>query len=187
MAISPTDLSSTVFFVAVIALVYVRRILLSISGTPVSGTRLALYSVFVGVLFALAIVTGYSIVPWYLYPALGAAVVAAFFVAEPYVRSRVVVEERGAGRWVYRLSPIVPLVYVLLFVVRLLLDLFVLNLDPLVSSFGPVTVSAGAAAVLVVIDVLFALSTGLVLGRNVGVYRAYAARLRGPPASAPLP
>jgi hypothetical protein len=187
MAVSSGDVSTTLFFVVILALIYTRRIVLSYTGTPVSGTRIALYSAFVGLLFTFAVLTGYTLVPWYVYPVLAAALAGAFLVAEPYVRGRVVLEERSPGRWVYKLSPVVPLVYIVLFVVRLLLDLFVLNVDPLTYSYGSITVSSGAIWVLVAVDLLFAISTGLILGRNIGVYRVYAAKLHVPSAQAPLP
>jgi hypothetical protein len=186
VATAPPDLTPTLILLVIFALFYARRVVVSITGTVLSVGRLVGFSAFYGVLFVAAVVQGFTLLPDYLLGVDAAVAVGAAFLGELYVRGRVDAHERTPGVWIYRLSPIVPLVYLALFVVRLLLDLFVLNLDPFVFTLTPPPVASQVLWILAVVNLLFALSTGLLLGRNVAVYRAYEAKLRAAASSKPL-
>ncbi|MGI0140982.1 MAG: hypothetical protein ACREBT_07580 [Thermoplasmata archaeon] len=85
---------------------------------------------------------------------------------------RVRIIERAPGEWVYLLGPLVPILYLALFLTRLSLDFIVLNVSPFTFTLTSSGLTPSAAATL---DLLFAVSTGLVVGRTIGVYRAYRA------------
>ncbi|MHB8352543.1 MAG: hypothetical protein ACYDFT_07665, partial [Thermoplasmata archaeon] len=73
--------------------------------------------------------------------------------------------------------------YLALFAVRLLLDLLILGINPFGGATLPATLTPATLAVVVGVDTLYAVSTGLVVGRSVGVYRAFQRKK----AAAPLP
>ncbi len=186
MTLPSSDISSTIVVLALFSFIYARRIVRSITGTRISVGQLFGFTGFYVALFLLAIVDGITLLPTYLLGAYAAVVIVAGVGAERYVRGRVDVHEQAPGVWMYRLSPIVPVVYLLLFIVRLLLDLFVLSLDPFVFTLSPPPVASQALWILAAVNLLFSASTGLLVGRNVAVYRAYQAKLRAAPAGQPL-
>lgn len=183
-----------------IVLLIARRTIRQVQGAPVSAGRMFGFAAFYVLLFvALAFGTLYAavtiwgsnayalLVPYVAVPA------AAGYLAVPYVERVVRFEERGDGRWYYRLSWHVPVLYLALFVVRLVAEVAVFGLSDLLISFPPPAPgSVAALVVLVVVDLLFGASLGLLLGRGIGVYRAHRAHLSRagsspPPTSPPLP
>lgn len=168
-----------------------------VQGTPYSPARLFGFAAFYILLFvAFAFTTLYSAVSYwgsdtYLLLALYVAVpVAAGVLARPYVRRIVQFEDRGDGQLYYRLPWHVPALYLTLFVSRIVAEFVVFGIAGLVFAFPlPTPPSAGALVILVVVDLLFGFSLGLLLGRGVGVYEAHRELPVGerPPASPPLP
>jgi hypothetical protein len=159
-------------FLVLLVVIVGRRTVLMVRGTTVSAARLAGYAVFYVVFFVLALAGSFSAVPLYWYAVDAAVVVLAALVAIPYVERVARIERRPDGQWYYRLGLALPLVYLALFAVRLAVDAFVLNVNPL----GPptaVSLSPFATDVLIAVDALFGVSTGLLVGRSIGVYRAY--------------
>jgi hypothetical protein len=170
-------------FLVLLVFIVGRRTVLMVRGTTVSAARLAGFAVFYVVFFVIALAGSLSTVPLYWYGVDAAAVVLAALVAIPYVERVVRIERRPDGLWYYRLGLALPLVYLALFAVRLAVDAFVLDVNP----FGPptaVSLSPFATDVLIAVDVLFGVSTGLLVGRSIGVYRAYRRAAMGAP---PLP
>jgi hypothetical protein len=181
LAVSPAD-QETLLLGALIGLVILRRAFAQYRGTPVSAARLLGFTLIYPLLFALvAGVESLPVLPLWSLAVDVAAAVAGTFAALRYVESRVTVYQEG-GAWMYRLGPVVPIVYVVLFLARLGLELGI-GIDP----FAPSTaaISTGAATVLEVVDVLFGFSTGLAMGRNLGVYEVWRRRSASP-APAPL-
>ena len=177
---APSALPATVLLVALVVFVFVRRILASLRGTRLSEGRLFGYAALVGAIFVLTTFAGITILPWYSF-VLDAAVAAGLAVVSYlHVQPRVVIERVGPDRWIYRLGPLIPILYLVLFVIRLGLDLVVLNIQPFGTSALPASLTPTTIAVFLIVDVLFAASTGLSIGRSVGVYREWQ-RLRASP------
>jgi hypothetical protein len=187
---------SALVFLALIVLIIGRRVAMMVRGAPVRTERILATAVLFSALFVLVLAESYFQVPWWTY-AIDAAVLAVTIVLTiGYVRRHVVFEQRD-GAWYYRLHPVIVVAYLVLFVVRLALDLVVLGINP----FAPPTSGpalAGTTLVLVaVVDALFSLSTGLLIGRSVGVVLEYRAKTAAgtlptpppppPPAASPLP
>jgi hypothetical protein len=180
----PPSAEESLLIAALIGLVLLRRAIAQLRGTPVSTGRLLGYAVFYGLLFAL--VAGVESLPILPLWSLGADIAAAAvgtWVAVGYVERTVTIYQEG-GRSMYRLGLLVPIAYLALFLGRLLLEIAI-GVDPFASA--STFLSPGAAAVLEAVDALFGFSTGLAIGRNIGVYRAWqrflAPPARGPPGS----
>lgn len=188
----PSNLDTTLVVLAVIVLILVRRTYYILKGSVASPARLVGYSAVVSILFALTVSFGVGVLPYFDFAIDGAVLLVAALLAVPYVRREVRFEQRPPStEWYYRLSPWIPLSYVALFVGRIGLLLAVLG--PSALEFLPVSTTLNPldVYVLATVDALFALSTGLLIGRNAGVYLALREKLAltpGPPAGgAPLP
>jgi hypothetical protein len=185
--LSNTDVT-TLVFVALIVLVVARRVVGMVRGVPVRPERMFAFAALYSGLFVLVIASSYAQLPAWSYAIDAAVAVVAAFAATLAVQQRVVVEWRD-GQWYYRLGMAIPVLYLTLFVVRIALELLVLGVSP----FAPPSttpLSGTAEVTLAVIDALFAFSTGLLVGRTLGVYLEYRKLSRaGPPkpASSPLP
>lgn len=181
-----SDYAPLAILLVVVVFIFIRRIIASVHGTRLTVARLAIYAGVVAAIFALTVATGYGALPWYSFPADVAVVLASAFLGANHVASRVEVYEDPPGQWRYRLGPLIPIVYLLLFVTRLLLDFLVLVYNPLSFSAIPGSLSPATQAVFVVVDLLFAVSTGLVVGRTIGVYRRFERKLRENVGGVPL-
>ena len=181
-----------VLFVAILA----RRAYLMVRGTPYAPERLFGFLGFYVFLFALvAFPTLYAAVATWgeygyllLAPYLAVPIVAAG-VATPYVRRIVRFERAEAGGWYYRLPWLIPVLYLALFVLRFTLEIVLFGLAVVTSFSLPTSVPPGLLVLLAGVDLLLAASTGLLIGRSIGVYQAYQ-RLPGAASGAtgtPLP
>ncbi len=182
MTAPPQATTTSLVLVLFVILLVVRRTIATARGARLRPSRLAVYSGFVVFVFVLTLLAGITAVPWYTLPIDAAVGVAAGFAGVAYTRRRVKVHEAAPGVWIYRLGWLIPLVYAGLFATRLALDLFLLDLNPFGGSLPSASVSSTTVVALAVVDALFALSTGLLVGRNIGVFEAYR-RVR----TAPLP
>jgi hypothetical protein len=197
MASPPPDASTAVIVLLFIVLILARRTYLMVQGTRYSTGRLFGFAGFYVLLFVvLAFATLYSSVATWGAIAYGliAAYVAVPAVAAllvvPYVRRIVRFERRENGAWYYRLPWHIPALYLTLFIVRIVAEFAVFGLAGLVFTFPlPAPPSAAALVLLVVVDMLFGFSLGLLLGRGVGVYQAHRdlPTAEGSPTSPPLP
>ncbi|MGI0054929.1 MAG: hypothetical protein ACREB9_03315 [Thermoplasmata archaeon] len=187
MSTETSDLGPVVIAILVVSFVFVRRIIATQRGARISEVRFVIYSAFVVAIFGLTILTGALVLPIWEIP-VDLAVLAAFVgVGAIYVGRRVRIVEQAPGEWVYLLGPLVPILYLALFLTRLSLDFIVLNVSPFTFTLTSSGLTPFAAATLAIVDLLFAVSTGLVVGRTIGVYRAYrAARAQAEARSAPL-
>jgi len=185
----PSAYTSTLVVLALIVYLIVRRTVAQIRGARYSTGRLIVFASFYVLLF---VVLGATTL-WVAYTVGGtagllllapyaAAVAVPAWVTAPYVQRIVKFETRESGERYYRLPPFVPVLYLGLFVVRFAFELVLFGPSlTLPTSFPP-----GLLDTLVGLDLLYGGSTGLLIGRSVGVYRAHAA-LRPPPAEPPLP
>ena len=196
-AAPPPSFVPGVVVLLLIVLLIVRRTVRQVSGDRVSFSRLFGFAALYVLLFvalaggtlyaavgawgpdAYGLVAGYVVVP-----------VVAGSLAVPYVERIVRLEERSDGRWYYRLSWHVPVLYLVLFLVRVGAEVAIFGAAGTPFAYPPpAPPSVGALEVLVGVDLLFGASLGLLLGRGIGIYRARRAhRARaesGPPAANP--
>ncbi|MCI4350960.1 MAG: hypothetical protein L3K15_05550 [Thermoplasmata archaeon] len=188
MTPSASDVAPTVIFLGLLIALLGRRFYQSVRGAKLSPASLLGFAGVFFALFALTVVSGY-----FLYPAYGlgglvvdaVVLVPSVYFGIRYTRRKVEVWRRPDGVWMYRMGVAIALVYLALLAARLLLDIFVIGIDP----FGPPsiapTLSVAAAASLLVVDALFAVSTGLLLGRNIGVYLVHGEAVRRGASPAP--
>ena len=173
---------TTLVFVAIFALLIGRRVVLMVRGAPVRPERMFAFAMLFVAIFVLVIATSITQLPLWTYGLDAIAAVAAGVSATIGVRQRVVLEFRN-GLWYYKLGVGILVLYLALFVARLALDAVVLGVDPFAGmppSVGPLSSLAGKT--VAIINGLFAVSTGLLVGRTVGVYLEYRKRLaEGPP------
>lgn len=191
---SPAALEPLVLLLLIIVLVLVRRTYYQLQGARFSAARLFGFAAFYVLLFVvLAFSTLYAAVAtWgssaYALLALYVGVpTAAGVFAAPYIERVVRFERRGDGQWYYRLSWHVPVLYLVLFLGRIVAEIAVFGLSAVLVSYPPpAPPSVPALEVLIAVDLLFGLSLGLMIGRGVGVYRAYR-RLPASEAAPPVP
>jgi hypothetical protein len=184
VALTNSDVT-TLVFVAIFALLLGRRIVAMVRGTPVRPERMFAFAALFAAVFVLVLLTSASQLPPWTYAVDAAIAVVSTVGSAVIVRRRVVMEWRD-GRWFYRLGAVIPALYLGLFALRLALDTVVLGVNPFGGAPGsPVPLSGTALLTVVVIDVLFAFSTGLLVGRTIGVYLRYREKLAaGPPTEA---
>jgi len=184
-----------VILLAVIVLVIARRTIRQIQGARYSVGRLVVFASFYVLLFvALASATLYAaVVAWgsdayvLLVPYLAIPLVGAYLTA-PYIRRVVHFERRGDGAWYYRLSWHIPVLYLALFTARIAAEIAVLGIAGAEPSIPPPPPpSVGALEVLIGVDLMFAASLGLMVGRGLGVVRAHRDLPAEPTASPPSP
>ena len=137
--------------------------------------RLFGFAAFYTALFALTLALAVAITPWYYFALDAAILLVAALLSVGYIRDHVRFERRSPGdvRY-YRLHPWVPIAYIVLFVTRIGVSLWVLG--PSAFEFvasSTVSLSVFDQFLLQLVDALFGVSTGLLIARSVGVYLAY--------------
>jgi hypothetical protein len=185
--------TSALVFLAIIVLIMVRRTYRLAQGTPYSPVRVFGFGAFSMLLFVyfaastiyVAIGTWGSIAYALAAPYLGVVVVAAL-VAEPRVRRLVRFEDRGSGAPYYQLPLVVPILSLVLFVVRLAVEIWLFGLSAIASFSFPTTLPVGALEILIAFDLLFGASIGLLIGRGLAIRRAFLDRSGAPTTPAPL-
>lgn len=176
MATGP-DALTTFALVGILVVLVAVRLYRMARGVPYSPVRIAGFLVVMLPLFGIAVASSLTILPpWSLVVDAGVLVGTAI-LALPFVERAVRFEQAPGGGWIVRLGFAVPALYLGLFAVRLALDFVVLGFNP----FGPLpvgmTLSTTSLVVFILVDGLFAFSTGLLVARSVGTYRAFQ---RGP-------
>ncbi|MGA8542747.1 MAG: hypothetical protein WB947_04315 [Thermoplasmata archaeon] len=181
-------------FVAIFGLIVLRRAYTLTHGTQVSEGRLlvlpALYIlIYAGELAAIDYGAIGSSVANQVYISFGLDAVlfaVGVFVSYGYTLRHVqLYRAEGETAWSYRLNPLLPVVYVVLFFVRTAIEAAVLNLSPFAhpSATALAAISLFSLYTLFAIDAMWGLSTGFLIGRNAAVYHEWQEKL-GPPASA---
>jgi hypothetical protein len=184
--------------VAIFGVIILRRTALLIYGVPATTGRLVflsgLYGLFYGIeLLSVAyagIGSGRGEVAAFALTADLLLVGVGIAVAYPLTRRHVVLYQTpGDPRWFYRLRPLLPVVYVVLFFIRAGLEVAIVGESPFTfpsaSEFD--ALSTVALATLFVVDALWGLTTGFLLGRNAAVYGEWQRHERSASPSAPLP
>ncbi|MCI4331641.1 MAG: hypothetical protein L3K19_07345 [Thermoplasmata archaeon] len=172
-------------FVGLIAVLLLRRAYLMIRGTEVNIPRLAGFTVLYIFLWGLVVFGTSPAPPWYSALLDVVIVVGTPWLTLPFVERRVELSRTPAGSWEYRLPLGVPLAYVLLFVLRLAVNLVVLGENPFIYPPPTVTLTPFTSALVATVDALFSFSTGLFVARGVAVYRVYRTRIASPPTPDP--
>lgn len=170
---------------AVLAIWIAARSYRSYQGRLYSPGRVMLFPVLILLLFAETEFETVVTVPWAfpLWTAVDVAVVVTAALATLPLAERLVrVSRRPDGEWYYQYGIELIAFYLGLWVVRLGLAAY---FDPASIEFAvPTTaLSSTASIVVVLIQALFSISSGLVIGRAICTYRLHE-RARG---SAPLP
>jgi hypothetical protein len=191
MAQMSSAFTDTLFLEVLIAVFILMRSVRTYYGRALSVPRLVIFPVLATVLWSAAEAsTAYSIPSSFpLWTTIDAAlVVAGAFVTLPIAPRLISVYQTPDGQWMYRYGIELIAFYLTSWIVRLALAAY---FDPSSLQFTYTTgppLSALAAAVMQVVEVLFSISTGLLIGRTVGTYRLYrSAVARAPPRSVPLP
>jgi hypothetical protein len=165
---------STGILLAIIVLVIVRRTYRMIQGARASPGYLFGFLGLYLVLLAFTLVSTIVLLPTYSAILDIVLVVIAGLAGYRWVLRHAKLEKRANGEWYYRLGPIIPIVYLVLFITRLTIDLVVLGLDPFdFYGSGTVSLTQTQIDITILVDALFALSTGLLAARSFGVYSAY--------------
>lgn len=182
-----TGLSSSeltaILIQAVIVLLIARRSYAMSQGVPFSRVRLLLLPILILVLWGVSELESIFLTPWavpYLI-VVDVAILAGTSVGFAPVAERMTsVGRDAAGNWTYRISFTLAALFLLAFVARLALAV---ALFPSSLQFGAPPSGFPAAAqqsVLAVIDAIFSLSAGLLVGRSLGVLRKWAAAQAAP-------
>lgn len=184
--ISNADLESYAIVVAILALVIGRRVVQMVQGAPLSIGRLVGFAAVYLALCALALGTDLLIEPWWV-GLLDVAIIVAIATALPSsIESGVSVYRGPRGVWYYKMGVWVPVVYLALFVGRIVIEIGVIGINPFAFSPFAVSFTTEQLTLLAIVDALFAVSTGLLLARSVAVYRSYhraqASEAKGGPA-----
>lgn len=186
------------FFIALIGLIILRGAYRVTQGVRVVIARLVVIPVIYIVLYvaelsavALAGSTA-SIAPAILGSSAVDAVlvvVGALLAYQYALRHVELYRVEGDPAWRYRMSAIIPIVYVSLFFARVALETAVLGESPLAfPSAGAFNgISPYALYTFFAVDALWGLSTGFLIGRSAAVYHTWRARLRNPPAPSSSP
>lgn len=107
-----------------------------------------------------------------------------------YTRRTTTIEETSTGRWMYRGGFALPVAWLALFLLRYAVELALLGRVYLLTLTYTHTVSIPTyAAALILVDALFSVSTGLVLGQVLGIWSAFHQRRgrKGEPAAPTVP
>ena len=191
---SLSSIAPEIFLLLIVVFILVRRTLRMLSGTRYSADRLIAFAgIYVLLFAALAAATLYAAsISWgpnalVLIAPYVALPVAAAWVVAPYVQRIVRFERRDNDEWYYRLTWHIPALYLSLFVARFFAEIVVYGPSAAFAFPPPAPPSGPALWVLIGVDLLFAISLGLLVGRGLGVFRAYRALPATPLPPSPLP
>jgi len=180
-------------FVVILGLIILRRSWRLTHGAPVTTGRLVaipvlyvlLYGITLATIGVTAVGTSLATLTFASFAADAALVAVGFVVAYRYTARNVhLYQADGQSQWSYRLSPLLPVIYVVLFFVRTGIETAILNESPF--SFPTASMFLGvstlALALLFSVDALWGFSTGLLVGRSAAVYHLWQQKLAAPPA-----
>jgi hypothetical protein len=185
----PSALETAIGIEAILVLWIGVRSYRSYQGRRYSGGRVLIFPVLILLLYLLTEFETISTVPWAfpVWTAIDFVVLVAAALGTIPIASRLVqVTRRSDGEWYYQYGIELIAFYLGLWVVRFGLAIYY---DPASIEFVAPTgapLSATASDVLVLIQGLFAVSSGLVIGRGVGTYRLYEQAQKGFATSTPL-
>lgn len=187
-SLSQADVSAIVI-IAIIVFYQARRTYALYQGTTYSTIRIFAFGTFTTIFFAFfAVETLYVAVSTWGSIALAlivpyAAIVVGFaFAIEPVVHRLVKFEDLGDGQVFYRLPIVVPLMTTVLFVIRVAVQIWVLGIASIATFTIPTSLPVDALVILIVFDLVYGISVGLLYGRGFGVRRAFLERGKVSPA-----
>lgn len=175
-------LIAEIVFPIAVAIYVARRVYRLTYGVRLRRSLLALFSLLYIGLFA------YSEIPeWIRFPVAATTIdavllVAGIALAVRFLRPRVYFELTAEGRWVYRASVVVLITWFVFFLARLFIEVAITGHIYLFGIPSARHLSVAYVLLLLSVDSLFAFSTGLLLGGNLGIflqYRAERARVEG--------
>lgn len=171
--VSSGDLETYGAFLAIFALIIGRRVVQMVQGAPLSVGRLVAFAVVYLALGGLALGADALIEPWWVVLVDVAVIVVAALLLPASIEAGVSVYRGPGGGWYYKMGVWVPVVYLSLFVARIVIEIGVLGIDPFAYSPFTTAFSSGQLALLGIVDGLFAGSVGLLVARSVAVYRSF--------------
>lgn len=158
----------------VIVLLVARRSYAMSQGVRYSSARLVILPAVIGVLWAFTELESLLLTPWalpYLVVVDTLILFASLFWFAKVAEQATEFYEAPAGVWNYRIPFQITVLFLVAFLVRLVLAVALfpssLEFGPPPGGFPP----AGQQAVLAVIDAIFSLSVGLLIGRTFGIRR----------------
>ncbi|MFZ0830509.1 MAG: hypothetical protein WCB18_04820 [Thermoplasmata archaeon] len=171
----PSQLEVAVGIQAVLAVWIAVRSYGSYQGRMYSSTRVMFFPVLIVLLYLETEFETIATVPWAfpVWTVVDVVVLIASAVTTLPIAGRLVrVSRRDDGAWYYQYGIELIAFYLALWVVRLGLAAY---FDPASVEFVAPTgaLSATASVVVVLIQALFSVSSGLVVGRAIGTYRLY--------------
>jgi hypothetical protein len=187
----------TYVFVALLGLVILRRAYAVTHGARISTARLAFLPVFYVIIYVAELAAlglggvGTSLATrLYISFAADAALVAVgAYVAYGYtLRHLQIYRAEGDADWWYRLNPLLPVAYVVLFFARVAIETVLLGETPFAipSTSALEGLSTLALGLFFLVDALWGLSTGFLVGRNAAVYHEWRqTSTRADPGSSP--
>jgi len=162
----------------IIVLVIVRRSYAMTKGVPFSGLRVTAVPALLLILWGVTELESTLLTPWALPYLIGldiAILIATALGSAPVAQRMTLFTREPSGSWSYRISFSMAVLFVAAFVVRLALAVvlfpasFEFGSPP--GGFPPVQ----QQVLLALIDAIFSVSVGLLVGRSVGIYRGWKA------------
>ncbi|HEV2317761.1 MAG TPA: hypothetical protein VGV89_09360 [Thermoplasmata archaeon] len=157
---------------ALIVLVIARRSYSLTQGVPYSPVRLAASSVLILFIWTVSELEAFALTPWafpYLIGIDVAILVAASLASIPVAARHTEVTRTAGGGGTVRIGFAFAAIFLVLFVARIAIEaaLFpgALSFGPPPSGYPPVD----QQAVVAIVDALFSLSAGLLVGRSLGI------------------
>jgi|SRR5579871_620731 len=185
--VDSSELAPIVLFYGLLFFFVIRRSVRMAVGTPYQEGRLIGMAIVYLLIFGLTVAVDLLILPLWSFAADAAIIVVGALVATQHVGRTVSFHPAPQGGWNYRLGLLLPAIYLTLFAVRVFVEFVVLNQDPFNPPAVAPVLTTPELLELGTVTALFALSCGLLVGRSVGVIRAFGRLPKGPPApSAPL-
>jgi hypothetical protein len=195
-ALSNSDTVSYLF-VLLLGVLILRRAYAITQGSRISAVRLAIFPVFyvilyVGELAALGVGgVGSNVATWlYLSFAVDAALVTVgVLLAYRYTLRHVqIYQDPGETGWKYRLNPLLPVIYVVLFFARVGIETVLLGESPfeIPTAAALEGISVALLSLFFLVDALWGLSTGFLIGRNAAVHHEWRQKTERPGSSVPL-
>ncbi|MGI0130102.1 MAG: hypothetical protein ACREEC_08155 [Thermoplasmata archaeon] len=173
-------------FVAVVILIIVRRTVGQIRGVRLRmgwliGTPVILGLIYVALMYSIyyaGLASEFSVATIVGAVSDGAAVVVGVILARRHAARTLEIWPGTPPdtEWYYRIGPIVPLLYVVLYAARVLIELIVVGVAPFtvpttLNGLAPLAVYS-----LLAVDVAWGASTGMVIGRNFAVLHRWKSR-----------
>lgn len=184
----PSALEAAIGFQALIIIILLIRSIRVYYGRPLQPVRLFLFPALTILIFLLTEAETIASIPsayplWAVVDAV--TLVAAAAVTIPLAPRFVTVTKVSENEFTYRYGIELIALYLGLWVVRFALALVYDPNSLIFSTNVTTTLTGGASSVMLIVQTLFAISSGIVVGRSIGAYRLYLRELHPPPLPSP--